>query len=106
MPKDIIVGVPCSRMHIYYFDVPSTREDEALAFGAGYAIGGGRARVLIQNSGLGNCVDVITSLLKTYGIKDVYIDVSDKKKPRHHREMHKITKKLIRILNYDTIQCY
>jgi len=50
-------------------DVPCTREDEAIAFAAGVILAGGEAEVFMQDSGLGNSVNVITSLLKPYKIK-------------------------------------
>src|SRR5438132_10712585 len=74
---DFFAGVPCS-----YLEAPiaclegqpdaylaATREDEALAIAAGAWMGGKRLPcVFMQNSGLGNCLNVIASLHQSYEI--------------------------------------
>ena len=70
-------GVPCS----YFRDLlialekddrftylPATREDEAMGIAAGYFLGGGRTFLVMQNSGLANIGDAITSLTQLYKI--------------------------------------
>ncbi len=70
-------GVPCS----YFRDLllalekddrftylPSTREDEAMGIATGYFLGGGRIFLIMQNSGLANIGDAITSLTQLYKI--------------------------------------
>lgn len=73
-----ISGVPCSyfkeflaylashetetgMQHVY-----ATREDEAIGIAAGVAFSGKRALIYMQNSGLGNIGDVLTSLTQLY----------------------------------------
>ncbi|MFX0014444.1 MAG: hypothetical protein ACFFB2_08910 [Promethearchaeota archaeon] len=73
-----ISGVPCSYFkeflaylashetetllkHIY-----ATREDEAIGIASGVAFSGKRALVYMQNSGLGNIGDALTSLAQLY----------------------------------------
>ncbi|MGQ0839452.1 phosphonopyruvate decarboxylase [Actinokineospora sp.] len=73
---DIASGVPCS-----YFGgpiallsdipgryVPAANEGAALAVAAGAALGGRRCYVMLQNSGLGNLINPLTSLIMTYEI--------------------------------------
>jgi phosphonopyruvate decarboxylase len=74
---DFFAGVPCS-----YLEAPiaclersvlgylaATREDEALSIAAGAWMGGRRLPVVfMQNSGLGNCLNVIASLHQSYEI--------------------------------------
>jgi phosphonopyruvate decarboxylase len=73
---DFFTGVPCS-----YLEAPiahletqpgylnATREDEAMAVAAGAWMGGKKLPVvLMQNSGLGNCINVIASLHQSYEI--------------------------------------
>jgi phosphonopyruvate decarboxylase len=101
---DFIVGVPCSKLQSFIKDVkdytPCTREDEAMALAVGAYLAGKKPLVFLQNSGLGNIVDIITSLLKPYGIKvDLFISVRNK--PAHHAFMGKITKKLLELLEYE-----
>lgn len=68
-------GVPCSvykcvipilekdRCLIY---VPAPREDEAVAICSGATLAGKKTAVLIQNTGLGNCLDVLIGLNQNY----------------------------------------
>ncbi|MBK5112669.1 MAG: hypothetical protein KGD59_06380 [Candidatus Heimdallarchaeota archaeon] len=73
-----ICGVPCSyfkEMLIYLETYKSkneldhftaTREDEAIALASGVALSGKPALVYMQNSGLGNIGDALTSLAQLY----------------------------------------
>ena len=75
---DLVSGVPCSYFkdflsylatkgedlsikHLY-----ATREDEAIAIATGAALSNKRAMVYMQNSGLGNIGDALTSLVQLY----------------------------------------
>src|SRR5256885_2062245 len=73
---DFFTGVPCS-----YLEAPiacleksgpylaATREDEAMAIASGAWMGGKKLPVVfMQNSGLGNCINVIASLHQSYEI--------------------------------------
>lgn len=69
-------GVPCSFFggpiaHLSRFPgryVPAANEGGALATAAGAALAGRRAYVMLQNSGLGNLINPLTSLVMTYRI--------------------------------------
>ncbi len=72
---DFFSGVPCSVLgaiiqHLTHEKdvqyVPATREDDALGIAAGAYLGGKRPAVLMQNSGLGNSIDALTSLILLY----------------------------------------
>ena len=72
---DFFSGVPCSLLgpiiehlsHSKNFQyVPATREDEALGIAVGAYMGGKKPVVLMQNSGLGNSIDALTSLVLLY----------------------------------------
>lgn len=72
---DFFSGVPCSLLgpiieHLSHGKdfqyVPATREDEALGIAVGAYIGGKKPVVLMQNSGLGNSIDALTSLVLLY----------------------------------------
>jgi sulfopyruvate decarboxylase alpha subunit len=51
----------------------ATREEEAFAIAAGLYLGGTRAVVMCQSSGIGNAMNVLTSLLIPYQIPIVAI---------------------------------
>lgn len=76
------VGVPCSYLRPfidYVIDrddlryIAATNEGEALAMAAGAQLAGARPVVLLQNSGLGNLVNPLTSLLDPFRIPALLI---------------------------------
>ncbi len=102
---DFVVGVPCSKFKniINYEEaIIATKEDEAIAMAVGAYFCGKKPLVFMQNSGLGNCVDIITSLLKPYNIP-ITLLISIRHKPEHHKGMGKITRKLVKLLNYSKV---
>jgi len=48
--------------------LPATREEEGVGLCAGAWMGGRRTALLMQNSGLGNCINALASLDLLYGI--------------------------------------
>lgn len=106
---DVVLGVPCSKFKKFIGKIdnyiPCTKEDEAMAMAVGAYLIGKRPLVFLQNSGLGNMVDIITSLLKPYGIAiDLLISLRDK--PCHHAFMGKITIKLLDLLEYKNYKIF
>jgi sulfopyruvate decarboxylase subunit alpha len=77
---DCFSGVPCSLLaHLFaliegghdagrLWYVKAVREDAALGVAVGLTVGGRRPVVLMQNSGLGYCLNVLTSLVELYEI--------------------------------------
>ena len=75
-------GVPCSLLGALIETVeedpsltyvPATREDAAVGIAAGAYLAGRRPCVLMQNSGLGYCLNVLTSLNLIYQIPALLI---------------------------------
>lgn len=96
-------GVPCSTMKEFAADadVPCTDEGQAMALAAGALLAGKCPVVYSQNSGLGNMVDIITSLYKPYGIELPEIHIGFRKAPAHHAFMGNKTEILLRdVLEY------
>lgn len=79
----------------------ATREDEAIAIAVGAWFAGKTPLVAMQNSGLGNCIDIITSLLKPYKI-DIELLINNRTTPEHHALMGKVTTQLMKLLEYET----
>lgn len=104
---DLVVGLPCSQLKDFTDKIenyiPCTREDEAMALAVGTYLAGKKPLVFLQNSGLGNIVDIITSLLKPCGI-EIDLLVSVRNQPEHHAFMGKITKKLLQLLEYENFE--
>jgi sulfopyruvate decarboxylase subunit alpha len=74
---DFVVSLPCVNlgrlMELVECDpeikhVPVTREEEGFGICAGAFLGGKKPAILMQNSGLGNSVNVLASLYKLYQI--------------------------------------
>jgi sulfopyruvate decarboxylase TPP-binding subunit len=99
----IVIGVPCSDLDMVSA-IPCTREDEAIAFACGVALGGGTPVVFMQNSGLGTCLDALTSLYYPYGF-DFELIVSHRDHPEHHALMGRISKKLMLMVHYEANRC-
>lgn len=105
---NFFIGVPCSGIKDFILEVqqdqkniyiPATREDTAIALAVGAYFTGKKPLVFMQNSGLGNCVNIITSLLIPYKIK-IHLLISVRRKPFEHEFMYKITQKLVSLLEY------
>lgn len=93
----LISGVPCSSLNGLIIEaashpgvryVPAANEGDAVAIAAGAWLGGARGAVLLQNSGLGNAVNPLTSLIVPFEIPLVmfvgwrgHIDANDE--PQH-----------------------
>lgn len=110
MGFDHFITVPCSyfgpllielqRRDGVHYQVASV-EAEAVAMAAGVVLGGGTPLVMIQNSGLGNCVNPIASLLEPFGIPVVFL-VSHRglvKDAPQHEMMGRVTYPLLELLS-------
>lgn len=99
---DFIVGVPCSKLKtVLDFDkcIIATREDEAIAMAVAATLCGKRPLVFMQNSGLMNCMDIITSLCIPYNIK-VHLLISCRTTPQQHSFCGQITEDVLWLLGY------
>lgn len=75
---DHATGVPCSLLSGFFKELevdrpplqftPAMREDTALGLATGITLAGGRPLVLMQNSGLGYSLNVLTSLAMIYSV--------------------------------------
>jgi sulfopyruvate decarboxylase subunit alpha len=72
---DFVVSLPCVNLDKLLkmvesdpkiIHVPVTREEEGFGIAAGAYLGGKKPAILMQNSGLGNSVNVLASLYKLY----------------------------------------
>lgn len=91
-----------------YFDlIYSTREEEGVGIYAGAYLVGKTPMMLIQNSGLGNMINAIQSLLKFYEIPFraiIYMRGLKNEKIKAQIPMGKITYDLLRVLNF--VSCF
>lgn len=79
---DLVLSVPCillkgildlinEKKEILH--IPVTREEEGVGIAAGAYLGGKHPVILMQNSGLGNSINAIKSLLELYDIPVIFI---------------------------------
>ena len=106
---DFFVGVPCSTIRDFCAAleadpavtfVPATREDIALAVAVGAQLAGRKPLVYVQSSGLGHCVNVITTLIRAYEMPDIHLLISHRTRPFEHEFMGRITEDLLKLLDY------
>lgn len=106
---NFFVGVPCSALKDFIIDVenvglhpyiPATKEDAAMAIAAGAWMAGRKPLVFLQSSGVGHLVNIITSLLKAYDF-NIHLLISLRHTPFEHELMGKITRDLLKIMNYE-----
>lgn len=106
-----ISGVPCSYVAGLYSTLecggwpylPATSEGEGVAIAAGTWLGGRQGVVLCQNSGLGNMVNPLTSLISAFHIP-IILGVSRRGWPSgtdepQHELMGAITVRLLELMN-------
>lgn len=79
---DLVLSVPCILLKDFLdlinerkeiLHIPVTREEEGVGIAAGAYLGGKRPAILMQNSGLGNSINAIKSLLELYDIPIIFI---------------------------------
>lgn len=98
-------GVPCSGIKDRLNPIVNcTSESEAMSIAAGAITTGHNSRVYMQNSGIANCIDVITSLYKPYGIPLPDLLLSIRNSPKHHKFISDITIQLLKLLEYDNYE--
>jgi len=106
---DFVVGVPCSCFKQFIVDlqadprvryIPATKEDTAVALAVGAYFSGRKPLVFLQNSGLGNIVNIVSSLLIPYAVPIDFL-ISMREKPFEHTHMYKISKDIISLLELD-----
>jgi len=104
-------GVPCSvfgdlpvRLAESATYIASANEGSALAIAAGASIAGRKAAVVLQNSGLGNVINPMTSLIQINQIPVLLLlsvrgDPSDSPDEPQHRVMGAVTRSLLDAIN-------
>lgn len=79
---DLILSVPCDMLKGLInkienakeiLNIPVTREEEGVGIAAGAYLGGKTPLILMQNSGLGNSINAIKSLLELYEIPVIFM---------------------------------
>ena len=109
-----ICGVPCSYFKEFLAHLASheaetqlkhvytTREDEAIGIASGVAFSGKKALVYMQNSGLGNIGDALTSLAQLYKLPMLilisYRGLEDDRDLPEHSIMGEVNEPMLKVL--------
>ena len=112
---NVLTGVPCSYLtelinlalddpEIEY--IAATNEGDAVAIAAGAYLGGGKAAVFMQNSGFGNAINPMTSLLQPFEIPILFLithrgDPDQSPDQPQHKQMGALTLSLLSQLGID-----
>lgn len=105
---DFFTGVPDSLLSAFIRDlegsglphIVATDEANAVGIAAGAMLAGRRACVYMQNSGLGNAVNPLTSLCIPYGIKPLLV-IGHRHTLPQHEVMGEIDRQLVDLIGYD-----
>jgi sulfopyruvate decarboxylase subunit alpha len=85
--------------------IPITREEEGVGVAAGVALAGKKPVLIMENSGLGNCINALLSLTRPYKLPLVLL-ISQRDSSGEEtsvlRPMNKATPKLLEILRVTT----
>ncbi len=110
-----VAAVPCSRFAPLIYGaierpelryVGATNEGDAVAIAAGVELAGARAIAMLQNSGLGNAVNPLTSLIQTFRIPILMIvtvrgDPNGAADEPQHELMGRITAPVLDLMEID-----
>jgi phosphonopyruvate decarboxylase len=105
---DFFTGVPDSLLKAFVRDlegsdlphVIATNEADALGIAVGAILSGRNACVYMQNSGLGNIVNPLTSLCIPYGFKPLLM-IGHRHTLPQHEVMGQIDRRLLDLIGYD-----
>ena len=114
---NFFLSVPCKLLsnmimilekdkEVFYSSVP--REEEGMGICAGAYLGNNLPCILLQNTGLGNSLNAIVSLLKYYNIPTIFLvsyrGTSGETVAAQYK-MGKITKKILSVMDIPTLHC-
>jgi len=101
-------GVPDSALKVFQDDIVNSGIDHIIATNEGQAVGlavgaelaGKKACVYLQNSGLGNVVNPLTSLCIPHGIAPLLV-VGHRHTLPQHKVMGEIDEEILKLVGYD-----
>ena len=104
---DFFTGVPDSALKIFQNDIIkssfpniiATHESQALAIAFGAALAGKKPCVYLQNSGLGNIINPLTSLCIPFEVKP-YLIIGHRHTLTQHKVMGEIDNQLMNLTGY------
>ena len=104
---NFFTGVPDSALKIFqnniissnYENVIATNEGQAIGIAVGAELAGKKSCVYLQNSGLGNIINPITSLCIPFGINPLLI-IGHRHTLEQHKVMGETDEKILQLIGY------
>lgn len=103
---NFFTGVPdsclkefCKRLESEESHIVATWEAEAVGIAVGAMLGGKKACVYMQNSGLGYCINALASLCIPYNVKPMLV-IGHRHVLKHHEVMGKADEAILRAIGW------
>ena len=105
---DFFTGVPDSALKDFQDDIiksdlphiPAVHESQAIAIAFGALLAGKKPCVYLQNSGLGNTINPLTSLCIPFGINPLLV-IGHRHTLPQHKIMGEIDEQLLKLIGYE-----
>jgi len=79
--------------------IPATNEGQAVGIAAGAELAGMKSCVYLQNSGIGNCINALTSLCIPHNIHPLLV-IGHRHTLPQHSVMGRVDKKMLDLIGY------
>tara|TARA_B100000131_G_scaffold63834_1_gene60171 strand:- start:631 stop:996 length:366 start_codon:yes stop_codon:yes gene_type:complete len=104
---DFFTGVPDSRLKSFIIEIersgfehiPALNEGQAIGIAVGAELVGMRSCVYLQNSGLGNCINALTSLCIPHDIHP-FLVIGHRHTLPQHEVMGRVDKEMLDLIGY------
>tara|TARA_R100000005_G_scaffold90828_1_gene62557 strand:+ start:1865 stop:2230 length:366 start_codon:yes stop_codon:yes gene_type:complete len=104
---DFFTGVPDSRLKSFireiersgFEHIPALNEGQAIGIAVGAELVGMRSCVYLQNSGLGNCINALTSLCIPHDIHP-FLVIGHRHTLPQHEVMGRVDKEMLELIGY------
>ena len=104
---DFFTGVPDSGLKLFikeiqrseFEHIPATNEGQAVGIAVGAELAGMKSCVYLQNSGLGNCINALTSLCIPHNIHPLLV-IGHRHTLPQHSVMGRVDKKMLDLIGY------
>jgi phosphonopyruvate decarboxylase len=104
---DFFTGVPDSRLKSFikeiedspFKHIPALNEGQAIGIAVGAELAGMKSCVYLQNSGLGNCINALTSLCIPHNIHPLLV-IGHREGLPQHKVMGEVDEKMLQLIGY------
>ena len=104
---DFYTGVPDSRLKPFikeiedspFKHIPALNEGQAIGIAVGAELAGMKSCVYLQNSGLGNCINALTSLCIPHNIHPLLV-IGHREGLPQHKVMGEVDEKMLQLIGY------